>query len=122
MTVDCLRRRFEMKRVQIDYLRDRLKNIINTKLQDRRKQMIPELLELLKNNPPMLLSVYDVSDYASCWSSFYSHDKFNELYRQCSKAVKEYGQALEAQKEAILDEAVLGNKDITALIKSLEEM
>lgn len=111
-----------MKKAQIEYLKDRLNKIIRDKEKEKRIELNADKIKFLKDNPPVLLELDEISDFASCWSSFYTHPTFNECHNIYSKKVVEYRQALEKQRDNILDEAVLGDKDITALIKILEEM
>ena len=111
-----------MKKAQIEYLKDRLNKIIRDKEKEKRIELNADKVKFLKDNPPVLLEPDAISDFAPCWSYFYTHPTFNECHNIYNKKVAEYRQALEKQRDTILDEAVLGDKDITALIKTLEEM
>ena len=114
----------KITKTQIDYLTRRLNVIIENKLQQRRNSTdIDSVYEWIKANPIVLRKREDIKSVSfSTVSSFFDTNALEEFKTGVYKVTEEYRKSLQKYRDTILDNAVLGDEDITKMIKVLEDM
>ena len=111
----------KMTKTQIEYLKNRLNNIVHAKMTEVSKENTLRYYEWLEANPLALRKFDDVHPYSSSLGSFFDDTAFRAFQVTVTEENQRRKRELEDIKQRILDTAVLGEEDVTNLIKEIEE-